>query len=128
MFVAASTECFPELPLVDAIERLRDLEFSSVVIAIHEDGNQLKPSFVAENVERAIGICRDTHRLDVAGYSLQFNSTGEELYREFEACCRLAKATKVASLTVPSEIVVALPDTALDSWKAVRSPCFTWKY
>ncbi len=56
MFVAASTECFPELPLVDAIERLRDLEFSSVVIAIHEDGSQLKPSFVAENVERAIGI------------------------------------------------------------------------
>lgn len=102
MFVAASTECFPELPLVDAIERLRDLEFSAVVISIREDRDQLKPSFVAQNVERAIGVCRDTHRLDVAGYSLQFNSTGDELYREFEACCRLAKATKVASLTVPS--------------------------
>jgi sugar phosphate isomerase/epimerase len=102
VFIAASTECFPELSLVDSIGRLRDLEFAAVVISIREDREQLKPSFVAENVERAIGACRDTHRLNVAGYSLQFNSTGEELYREFEACCRLAKATKVASLTVRS--------------------------
>ena len=102
MFVAASTECYPELPLIDAIERLSDLEFTSVVIPIHEDGEQIKPSYVLDNLEQAITICRDTHRLDIAGYSCKFTSTGEQLYREFDACCKLAKATKVACLTVES--------------------------
>ena len=102
MFVAASAECFPELPLVDAIDRLRDLEFTSVVIPIRESGEQIKPSYVLENLEQAITICRDTHRLDIAGYSCQFTSTGEQLYEEFDAICKLAKATKVACITVES--------------------------
>ena len=102
MFVAASTECYPELPLVDAIERLGDLEFTSVVIPIHEDGEQIKPTYVVDNIDKSITICRDTHRLDIAGYSCRFKASGEELYRQFEACCRLAKSTKVASITVES--------------------------
>ena len=85
-----------------SIERLGDLEFTSVVIPIHEDGEQIKPSYVVKNLEKAITICRDTHRLDIAGYTCQFQSVGEELYREFDACCKLAKATKVASITVES--------------------------
>lgn len=102
MIVAASTECFRDLPLLAALGKMSDLEFSSVVIAIHEDGNQIKPSQVAENMEKAAGICRDTHRLNIGGYNLQINATGEQYYEQFTACCRLAKATKVVSLTVPS--------------------------
>ena len=34
MFVAASTECFPELPLDAALERLVDLEYNRVEIAL----------------------------------------------------------------------------------------------
>ncbi len=102
MIVAASTECFPELPLLDVFEKLADLEYSAVEIAIHEGGNQIKPSEVAANVEKAVGFCRDTHRLNLAAYSVQLGSQGEEYYEQFKACCRLAKATKVASITVPS--------------------------
>lgn len=102
MFVAASSDCFADLPLVDAVEQLADLEYSAIVVAIHHDSRQLTPTQVAEDVERAIVFCRDTHRLDLAGYSVDIKATGSEHYRQFEACCKLAKATKVVSITVPS--------------------------
>lgn len=102
MFVVAATDCYPELDLLAAIEKLADMEYSAVEIALHENGNQLKPTEVAENLDRAIHICRDSHRLDVAAYSAQIAATGEEHYRQFEACCKLCKASKVVSLTVPS--------------------------
>ena len=102
MIVAASTECFSQLPLVPAIEKLGDLEFSSIEIALHERLNQLKPSEVAANLEKAISLCRDTNRLDVVAYSVEIAATGDEFYQQFSACCKLAKATKVVSLTVPS--------------------------
>lgn len=102
MFVAGSTSCFPEMSLVDAIERLSDLEYSATEIAMYESGNQVKPSQVVDNVEKAIALCRDTHRLTIGGYDVQIEATGEEHYRQFQAICHLAKATKVVSLTVPS--------------------------
>ena len=101
MIVAASTECFPDHSLVEAIDRLKDLEYSATVIAIHDDG-PFRAAQVAEDLEKAIGICRDTHRLDIAGYSIDIRAQGAEHYKQFEACCKLAKATKVVSITVPS--------------------------
>lgn len=102
MFVAASTECFASLPLADALDRLADLEYSTVEIAIHEGGKHLTPSRVADDLEGAIHVCRDAHRLNLSAYSVKITATGEEHYRQFAACCRLAKATKVVLLTVPS--------------------------
>ncbi len=102
MLVAASTECFPNLSLSQAIDTLVDLEYTSLEIDIHEDGNHLRPSSVAENLDAAITACRGTHRASIVSYSLQIQAEGEEHYRQFAACCRLAKATKIVTLTVPS--------------------------
>jgi sugar phosphate isomerase/epimerase len=102
VLVAASTECYSNLPLPDAISRLCDLEFTSVEIAINEDGLQLKPSQVVADVDQAAVICRDTHRLDIVAYDVNITAPGEEYYRQFRAICQLAKATKVVTLTIPS--------------------------
>jgi len=101
VIVAASTECFAHTPLLETFDKLADLEYSAVEIAIHEDGHQLRPSEVAANLEKAIGLCRDTHRLNLSGYSVQL-AEGEHYYDQFVACCKLAKATKVATITIPS--------------------------
>lgn len=101
MFVAASSECFPQLSLDGVLQRLVDLEFSHVEIAIHERGGQLKPSQVLADVDAAIASCRETYRLTISGYSFDFEAEGETYYEHFEACCRLAKATKVVCITVP---------------------------
>jgi sugar phosphate isomerase/epimerase len=102
VLVAASTECFGNLPLSQALDRIVDLEYTSVEVAIHEHGNQLRPTDVAANMEAAIEACRHTYRASVVSYSVEIDAEGDEHYRQFLACCRLAKATKVVTLTVPS--------------------------
>ena len=102
MFVAASTECFPELPLDAALERLVDLEYNRVEIALVEHGHQLKPSQVHANLEDAIAACRETHRLTPVAYIFDSDAEGAPYYEQFSACCKLAKATKVVTITVPS--------------------------
>jgi sugar phosphate isomerase/epimerase len=102
VIVCASTECYPSLPLTEALSRLVDLEYSSVEIALHENLNQLKPSAVAANLEAAVAKCQETMRLDVVAYSVETDAQGEEFYRQFAACCKLAKATKVVTITVAS--------------------------
>jgi len=102
VFVAASSDCFPDLPLDAALKRLVDLEYTRIEISLREGGNQLKPSQVAANLEQAVLACRETHRLTPVAYTLEIAATGDEYYQQFSACCKLAKATKVVSMTVRS--------------------------
>ncbi len=102
MFVAATTQCFPQMPLADAIEKLVDLEFSHIEIAISESGNQLKPSQVQQDFQEAMSLCNSTRRLTVVGFSLDIEGEGEPYYEQFKSCCELAKLTKVVTLTVNS--------------------------
>ena len=102
VIVAASTDCFPDLPLLDIFDRLAELEFSSVEIAIGEGNRRLTPTQVLEDPEKAVSLCRDTHRLGIAAYAVDIPVRGEPHYEQFAACCRLAKATKVACISVPS--------------------------
>ncbi|MBN1909408.1 MAG: sugar phosphate isomerase/epimerase, partial [Pirellulales bacterium] len=100
MFVAATSRCLANLPLNAAMGRLVDLEYSAVEIMIHESGGHLKPSEVLANPEAVLQACRDTHRLTIAALSIDIEAPEEDYYRQFAACCRLAKATKVITLTV----------------------------
>ncbi len=102
MFVAASSECFPELSLDGVLQRFVDLEYSNIEIAIHERGGQIKPSDLMKDLDSVIAACRETYRLTISGYSIDIDAEGEEYYDQFAACCRLAKATKVVSLTAPA--------------------------
>jgi len=101
VFIAASTECFPGLELRAAIELASDLEFTAIEIALHESGN-VKPSEILQDIDRSIQLLRHTHRLEISGYSLQLESTGQEHYEQFAKLCWMAKTTKVVTLTVPS--------------------------
>ncbi len=102
MIVAASTECFPDLPLTEAIERLADTEFHSIEIAVHEGLDQLKPTEVAANVTAAALKCNAKRRLNLVAFSIDIHAEGEAYFEQFNACCQLAKATKTVTLTVPS--------------------------
>jgi len=102
VFVAASTNCFPNLPLDAALGRLVDLEYTCVEIVVHESQGHLKPSEVYADQERAVQICRATQRLTPIAYSVDIEAPEPEYYQQFAACCRLAKATKVVTICVRS--------------------------
>lgn len=102
MFVAASTLCWPDLELQAAIELLQDLEFTAVEIAVQESVGPLRPDELLEDDDRAVQILRSSHRMDISGYRLELASTGDQHYEQFHAMCRIAKATKVVNISVPS--------------------------
>ena len=102
MFVAASSRCFPELPLEAALLQLVELEYSAVEIMVHETGGHLKPSEVLTDPERAMLLCRQTHRLTPVALSVEIEAPEPDYYQQFAACCRLAKAIKVVTITVRS--------------------------
>ena len=53
------------------------------------------------DLERAVQICRKTQRLTPIAYSVDIETDNEsEYYQQFQACCRLAKAIKVVTITV----------------------------
>lgn len=102
MFVSASTDCFPDLSLSAALDRLGDLEYTAVELALFEDRDQFKPSYILNNLEPAVEQCRNTRRLDVVAFDVRITATGEAHYEQFLGICRLAKTVKVVTLTVPS--------------------------
>ena len=104
MFVAASTRCFSDLSLDAALQRLVDLEYTSVEIMIHESEGHLKPSEVMADLDAAVRTCRQTHRLTPVAFSIGIDLPDSDptYYDQFAACCKLAKASKVVTLTVPS--------------------------
>jgi sugar phosphate isomerase/epimerase len=102
VFVSASTECFHDLSLDRALERLADLEYTAVELTIFEDGNQLKPSDVLADVESAVALCRNSRRLDVAAFDVRITAEKAAHYEQFTAICKMAKAAKIVTITVPS--------------------------
>jgi sugar phosphate isomerase/epimerase len=88
------------LPLDAALGKLVDLEYTAVEIMIHESQGHLKPSEVAADLDRAVQICRQTHRLTTIAYSVDIEAPEDQYYSQFAACCKLAKATKVITITV----------------------------
>ena len=102
MYLAASRNCFPDLPLDAALSKLVDLEYTRVEIPFHESESVLKPSEIVEDPDRAIAICRQTQRLTPVAYNVEITASGNEFYRQFSAICSVAKATKVVTLVLPS--------------------------
>ena len=99
MFVCVSTECFPDLPLAAAMERLAELEYTAVELDVHESGGHLRPAAVAADPDAAIAACSDLQRLRPVAVSFSAPET-PEVYDRFEACCRLAKSLGVVTMVV----------------------------
>jgi sugar phosphate isomerase/epimerase len=102
VFVAATSRCFCELPLDAALLQLVELEYSAVEIMVHETDGHMKPSAVLSDPERAVALCRQTHRLTPVALSVEIDAPPPDYYQQFSACCKLAKAIKVVTLTVRS--------------------------
>lgn len=102
MFVAVSTECFPDDSLEEALDRIVDLQFSSIEVDIGESSRHLRPSQVHADLEGAIDTCRATRRLAVCALNLNIEAGEPEYYHQFASCCKLAKAAKVFSVSVPA--------------------------
>jgi sugar phosphate isomerase/epimerase len=101
VFVCVSTECLPDMPLANAMERLSELEFTAVELDVRAGGGHLDPAAVAADPEAAIAACSDLQRLRPVAVSFAAPET-PEMYDHFTACCRLAKSLGVVTMVVES--------------------------
>jgi sugar phosphate isomerase/epimerase len=102
VYIAVSTDCFPDIPMPDVVETFIDLEFTTIEVALRENRGVLSPSRLREEMDEAIRVVRDSHRLDLCSFDVHIEATGQTHYAQFADVCALAKATKVVTLTVPS--------------------------
>jgi sugar phosphate isomerase/epimerase len=103
VYVACSTLCFSGYPFEDALRTIAELEFHKIDVAIHEDGNHLRPSRVADDVPAAAARLRMAPGLVPSAISVEIAAPeGEEFDRQFRAVCRLARMSMVPLLTTPA--------------------------
>ncbi len=101
MFVACSTLCFGRQSLEDALRTIAELQFGKFDVALHEHGNQLRPSEIAADVNEAAARLRHGPGLAPAAFSVEIDApTVEEHDRQFKAICRLARISSVPLLTL----------------------------
>ena len=100
MFVAASTSCFPDLSLQDAMERLADLEYTAIEIVVDEAQGPLRPSELVKTFDSLVQICRLSRRITPISFLFRVDPDNPKYYEYFTVLCQLAKAVKVVSISV----------------------------
>jgi len=101
VIVAASTKCFPHLSNEETFEKLVDLQFTNVELVLSES-DEIRPSDIHADLSAGIAKASDTRRLTVCSYFVDISAEGDEYFQQFESICKMAKATKVVTITVPS--------------------------
>ena len=80
MIVAAASESFPGLSFQEMLERLVDLEYTALDLAICEQDSHLKPSEIHADLPHAIDMCRSTKRITLQPTkTLQVSTSGTPL-------------------------------------------------
>lgn len=103
MFVSCSTLCFGSQPLDRALRTISELEFTKIDVAIHERGPHLKPSEVAEDVNRYAQRIRIGSSLSPCAFSVEIDAPDrDEFQRQLKALCRLARLSTVPVLSIPA--------------------------
>jgi sugar phosphate isomerase/epimerase len=103
VFVSCSTLCFGSYPLERALGIINDLEFSKIDVAIHERGPHLRPSEVAEDVNRHAQRIRIGSSLSPCAFSVEIEAPDRDEYlRQLRAVCRLARLATVPVLSIPA--------------------------
>jgi sugar phosphate isomerase/epimerase len=121
VFVAASTRCFAEMDVWQALHQITELEFDKVELWLDEEGT-LKPSEVAARPDDFIGRLREQTRLSPVALTLAHDVEPEV----FAGLCGLGKSLRITQLVVPSSPLGTPFNSEIDRLKelhAVATPC-----
>jgi sugar phosphate isomerase/epimerase len=100
VYVACSTLCFPSYSFADALQKIAELEFNKIDVAIHESCNHLKPSQIVQDPSIAATQLRMASGLAPSAFSVEIAAEGEAYDEQFRSICRLARMTMVPLLTL----------------------------
>ncbi len=115
MFVAASTQCFAELPFRDACEAIGDLGFDKVELWFDPEGTHLDVARVAADPERFAATYRESTRLSPIAVGV---ADPEVTPAVLTGLAKAAKLLRIAQMTVPASPVGTPFNTEIDRLRA----------
>ncbi len=103
MTVACSTQCFGRLSLEQCFAKIRELQFQKVDLAIHWNSNQLQPSEIFADVQRAVQRIKAC-MLPIAALHLDFGKQyhGTTEKEHFRTMCRFGRLISAPIITIPA--------------------------
>lgn len=101
MYISATTQCFPNASLSEAVDALAEQEFGYLETFIYEQGGAVKPSDVLDHFDEIAAVFRGITRMTPAVFSIDIPSE-KDFKAQFKACCKLAKINGVVSLVLRS--------------------------
>jgi sugar phosphate isomerase/epimerase len=102
MFVACSTLCFGRQSLDNALQRMRELQFAKVDLAIHAVGPHLTPAQVCADLQRVVQKLKASSTTFAAFHVETDPFDGPEVREQLKAISRLARLLAVPIITVPA--------------------------
>lgn len=100
MFVAASTRCFPDLPLGRSLEKLADLEYTTSEIVIGNQPGDLSPALMANDFGAAVRLCLGCRPISPAAIFFDIPTDDPEYFEKFQTCAHLANALRVIPISL----------------------------
>ena len=106
MFVAASSRCFPTLPVKDSLNKLADLEYTAaeLIVGKNTESNLILPES-QEQFDDIVLFCRMSRRITPVAIYFDFEPEDPQFIRCFELCSHMAKIAKVVQITIKSSEV-----------------------
>ncbi len=101
MYISATTQCFPNASLSEAVDALAEQEFGYLETFIYEQGGAIKPSDVLNHFDEAAALFRGITRMIPSVFSIDIPSE-QDFKAQFKACCKLAKINGIVSLALRS--------------------------
>jgi sugar phosphate isomerase/epimerase len=102
VFVAVSTRCFPKLDIQNALKKLSDLEYSASEIVIGNQTSDLKPEWLAKDIEQCARLALCCRAIRPAAFFFDVPPDDPAYFEKFELCCRLARSVRVVVIAVRS--------------------------
>lgn len=102
MFVAASTRCFPNLPLDLCLEKLADLEYTAVEVVIGTKPGDLNPDFMEADPVRAVRLIQSCRQVTPVAFFFDIAPDDPRYFEKFVQCVKLAKAVRIITIVVLS--------------------------
>ena len=104
MYISATTQCFPNASLSEAVDALAEQEFGYLETFIYEQGGAIKPSDVLNHFDEVAALFRGITRMTPSVFSIDIPSE-QDFKAQFKACCKLAKINGIVSLVLRSSLL-----------------------
>ncbi len=102
MFVSASTRCFPNVPINQAMQKLADLDYNSAEIAVGNGKFDLRPEWIQQDLQAVGRLCFASRHISPSALFLDLPFDEPQYFTKFQLCVQLCRTLRAVTLVVKS--------------------------